>query len=404
MDNYTTSQEAMEQPSVPRLIVRRPLFAALLIALGCVTLGGGVGAGHAIARNFVPATAVTAQTENSQSAVTTIHVNPLAIPINPQTPDIADIVPKVKDSVVSISMLSNVTRPFGGAQPGSGSGFIFYQDDEYVFIATNHHVIENAASITVSLDDNENVPAHVIGSYPASDIAVIAVSIADLSAKGVPFAVASLGDSDILRMGDTVLAIGNAMGAGQTVTKGIVSAMGLTIDVNDPNRPGTITLNVMQTDAAVNRGNSGGPLLNHHGEVIGIVTAKQMGNDIEGMGYALPINEAKIILHELKESGAVRLPFIGIGHDTISEFTRQLFNLPYSGFLIRDVVAGSPADYAGIMVDDLLIYYNDTRLYGLAELSRVWQASRPGDEVTLGLIRNGERINVTLILGTAPRP
>ena len=393
MDNYKTEQQ-------PKRTGRKVIFVAFLIALGGITMGAGIGTGHTIAQNFIHEP--ISQTTEPQQTITSVRVNPLAIPVNPQDPDIVDIVPLVKDSVVSISILAGTNRPFGALQTGSGSGFIFYSDDEYVFIATNNHVIENASMISISLDDNDSITATVVGADYSTDIAVIAVSLADLEEKGVPFAVATLGDSDSLRMADTVLAIGNAMGAGQTVTKGIVSALGLTIDINDPNRPDIITLNVLQTDAAVNRGNSGGPLLNSRGEVIGIVTAKQMGNNIEGMGYALPINEAKIILHELREMGSVQPPFLGIAHDTISEFMRQLFNLPYTGFLIRSVVAGSPACTAGIMVDDLLIYFNDTRLDSPAVFSQVWQASRPGDEVTLGVIRNGERLYLTAILGTLP--
>jgi len=215
----------------------------------------------------------------------------------------------------------------------------------------------------------------------------------------VPYSIAQLGDSDAMRMGDTVLAIGNAMGEGQTVTKGIVSATGLTITVGDPGMRNRVTLDVMQTDAAVNRGNSGGPLLNHNGEVIGIVTAKMMGSDIEGMGYALPINEASVILFDLKETGAVRQPFMGITHDEISEFLRSLFNLPYSGVIIRSVQPGSPAEEAGIQVDDIIIYFNGVRTYGRTEFVEELNNHRPGDVIAITVFRDGEHVQLTLTLG-----
>ena len=386
----------------PRNKGRRFLFAVILMAIGGITLGAGIGAGYAFMQNITPEPIAVATSPPTQD-ITTVRINPLAIPISPQETNIADIVPLVKDSVVSINIIGQATRPFGGGAPGSGSGFIFHRSSEYVYIATNNHVIENAVIITISLDDTAHAAAHVVGTDPDSDLAVIAVSLAELEEKGVPFIVAHIGDSGIMRMGDTVLAIGNAMGAGQTVTLGIVSALDLTIDINDPNRPGNLRLNVMQTDAAVNRGNSGGPLVNQHGEVIAVVTAKQMGNNVEGMGYALPINEAMEILQQLKSEGAVRQPFIGIGHDPITEFMRGLFNLPYSGILIRSVGAGTPAAAAGLQIDDMLIYLNGVRLYTFEIFVEELHRHRPGDQVTFGVFRNGEHLQVDLVLGAAPR-
>jgi len=159
----------------------------------------------------------------------------------------------------------------------------------------------------------------------------------------------------------------------------------------------------MQTDAAVNRGNSGGPLLNHHGEVIGIVTAKQMGADIEGMGYAIPINIAIDILQDLKETGAVRRPWIGIGHDEFSETLRSLFNMPYTGVLVREVFPESPAEAAGLQANDILIFYDDIRLYGWTEFFAVLADARPGDNVSLTVFRGGEYVVVNLTLGAMSR-
>ena len=377
---------------------RKFLAVVLCVVLGCATLGAGIGAGYTIAQRMAPA---PEQAVPPPVGVTSVRINPVAMPINPQEPSIADVVPVVKDAVVSISVLSAQLRPFGGVAPGSGSGFIFYEDEDLVFIATNSHVVENAATIMVSLDDSENVPAHIVGADPNSDLAVLAVAREHMDEKGVPYTIAMFGDSAAMRVADTVLAIGNAMGGGQVVTKGIVSALDLTIEVADPNRRGQrLTLDVMQTDAAVNRGNSGGPLFNQRGEVIGIVTAKQMGADIEGMGYAIPSNIAVDILTDLKQTGSVSRPWIGIGHDEFSEFLRGLFNMPYSGVLVREVFPDSPAEAAGLMVNDLLIYFNDTRLYGRAEFLDVLADARPGDNVTLTVFRAGEHVTIELVLGS----
>ncbi|MCL1787024.1 MAG: trypsin-like peptidase domain-containing protein [Defluviitaleaceae bacterium] len=404
MDEFNIYEpvEAPETPETqkttpPKHTGRKILLTLLIIVAGCATLGVGIGIGNAIGQNLIPEAMVEEVPTDTQ--ITTVRVNPLAIPINPQDPSIADIIPQVKDAVVSISVLAASNRPFGIDMPGSGSGFIFYEDADSVFIATNNHVIEGAHQITISLDDNENVIAHVVGTDPASDLAVIAVSKADLAEKGVPFTVAAIGDSDIMRMGDTVLAIGNAMGEGQTVTKGIVSALDLTITVGDAGMRNRITLDVMQTDAAVNRGNSGGPLLNHHGEVIGVVTAKMMGNDIEGMGYAIPMNEAYAILRQLKESGSVLQPFIGIQHEEISEFLRDLFSLPYSGMLIRAIVPDSPAEAAGLMENDLIIYFNGVRTPGRTAFVEALLSHRPGDVVTITVFRDGDTVDIELTLG-----
>jgi len=397
MDDF----KIIEPPTVEELPKksngRKFLMAIALLLLGSTTLGIGIGVGYHLASSFAQESEINSPATDGN--ITSVSISPLSAPIDQSYPDIADIIPMVKDSVVSISVLAGTNRPFSRVAPGSGSGFIFYKDDDYVYIATNNHVIESANEITISLDDNENVPARVVGTYVNSDLAVLAVSREYLEEKGVPFAVANLGNSDAMRMGDTVLAIGNAMGSGQTVTKGIISATGLTITIDDPGMRNRLTLDVMQTDAAVNRGNSGGPLLNHRGEVIGIVTAKLMGSHIEGMGYAIPINEAYEILQDLKETGSIRRPFIGITHDHFSERLRNLFNIPYTGVLILDIVPQSPAQAAGLMVDDIIIYFNNVRTYSQVELIATLQTTRPGDVVPVVVFREGERVDISLTLG-----
>jgi len=289
---------------------------------------------------------------------------------------------------------------------GAVSGFFFAHDDEYAFVATNQHVIANTASILVSIDDNYSVPARVIGAEPDYDLAVLAVSLIDLEEKGVPFILAELGCSDSMRMGDPVVAIGNAMGAGQTVTKGIISAVNLQITVFDQNANSSLTLNVFQTDAAVNHGNSGGPLINQHGEVVGIVTAKLFGQGIEGMGYVLPANDINDLMIELKELGSERHPWIGIHSHEINEEHRNMFGLPSTGLMIEVAVEDSPAYIAGIRARDLLVRFDGHDIESRLCLVYAMTDSRPGDEVIVGVYRIGEEIEYmefTVVLGSIMR-
>ena len=378
--------------------------AMLAIAIGGAFLGIGLGAGYVTMRYFLPEPAViTAEVPQAHPGFHSISLEPMIITIDPQIPDFTEVIATVKDAVVSINVSATVSR--GGffpaaEQPGAGSGFIFAQDEDYVFIATNNHVIANATTITISLDDNERVYARSIGTDAESDLAVLAVSKADLEEKGVPFTIVDLGCSDSMRMGDSVVAIGNAMGAGQTATKGIVSAVNLQITVNDPNSRIPLTLDVLQTDAAVNQGNSGGPLVNQDGEVIGIVTAKLFGHGIEGMGYVLPINDIRELLLMLKEEGSTRHAFIGLSTNQINEQVRNQFNLPALGLLVREVVPGGPAYNAGIEEWDLLVTFNNQPITNFEEYREALFASRPGDEVIIGIYRNRVFMEVTVTLGS----
>jgi len=385
----------METTGRPRKI----WIILIAMVLGGIALGVGLSVGNAVVSHFLPTTWVNVP-EVSDVGVTTVRVNPLVVPIDAADPSFVDVIPLVKDAVVSISVTTEVHGIMPGrVEPGAGSGFIFGEDEEFVFIATNNHVVYDATSITVSLDDNENVPARFIQGDRQADLAVLSVRKADLEEKGVPFTIATFGDSDAMRMGDMVVAIGNAMGEGQTVTMGIISALNLNIEVNDPMRRTRLNLDVLQTDAAVNRGNSGGPLVNRNGEVIGIVTAKLLGDDIEGMGYALPSNNVYTTLMWIMNHAANQ-PFIGIVHQSLNEDQAARFNLPSSGFLITEVIRDSPAVEAGIQPWDFLVTFDGRRVSTADELRAAMLNRRPGDDVVLGIIRGGEHIYVPLTLGT----
>lgn len=377
------------------------LLFILAACLGGAALGLGLGAGNALTQHFLPDTEemrlISVLDATTEATITTVRVNPLVVPLNPNEPSFVDIIPEAKAAVVSINVTGTAMRSRRDI-PGSGSGFIFAEDGEYIFIATNNHVIENTNSISVSLDDNENVPARVVGFDRASDVAVIVASRTEMYALEIPFTIARLGDSDLLRMGDSVIAIGNAMGEGQTVTRGIISALSLNIEI--PDMRDRLSLDVLQTDAAVNRGNSGGPLVNQYGEVIGIVTAKLIGADIEGMGYALPINNVYPLLMDIIETGSIRRTWLGIVDEDVSEFLRSLFNLPSTGVLVRGVIPDSPAYAADIMHRDLIVQFNGRRISGSADLQAQLDSVRPGEEVTLSIYREGQLMEVSVVLGS----
>jgi len=372
--------------------VKKTIFIFTAICLGGIMLGLGISAGNTV---FERPDAAGETAASSDANITTVRVNPLIVPLDTQEPCFVEIIARAKPSVVSINVTAPHVRAGRGEVPGSGSGFIFARDDEYVFIATNNHVVENTTSIMISIDDDEQIEARVVGYDRASDIAVVVARHAEIEAE---YGLAILGDSDALRPGDSVVAIGNAMGEGQTVTRGIISAVALNIEI--PDARARLSLNVLQTDAAVNRGNSGGPLVNHQGEVIGIVTAKLIGTDIEGMGYALPINDVRHILEDIIEVGSVRRAWLGIINEEISEFSRSLFNLPSTGILVQRIVEDSPAHEADLRPLDLITHINGRRTETAFELQAALDAARPGGEAVIEIYRDGERMEVRAILGS----
>lgn len=277
--------------------------------------------------------------------------------------------------------ISNRSEGFFGSQDiGSGSGIIF---DSNGYIATNNHVIEGAAKVTVKLSSGKTLDATIVGSDPRSDLAVIKVD-----AQNLP--TAKFGDSSKVKVGDTAIAIGNPLGeefAG-SVTSGIVSALNRRIQYG-----GTI-YKVLQTDAAINPGNSGGPLCNELGEVIGINSLK-IGTEqnAEGMGFAISINEAKSIIKSLMDYGKVSRPFLGIyGQSVVSEKNN------IQGVYVREVIAGSGAAAAGVKPTDIILELDKKKVTKFEDLSDILDKHKIGDSVTCKIWRSGKtmEINITL--------
>ena len=378
----------MEKRSRKRGVV----LVLIAICLGALTLGAGISAGYAIATHFLPNANETVVEVHVES-ITSVRINPLIIPIDPFEADFVEVIAMASYAVVSISIgvLHEMEEDVG-----AGSGFIFYVGEEYAFIATNNHVVDGAVRISISLDDIKNVPAFVVDTNSNLDLAVLAVSLELIEEKGVSYSIIDFGDSDLMRIGDTVVAIGNAMGEGQTVTKGIISALDLDIVINEPRSP-RLELNVLQTDAAVNRGNSGGPLINRNGEVIGIVTAKQIGSGIEGMGYALPSNNVAEILMEMKSVPVARPVFIGIEFVFLNDFDAGLFNMPSAGILVQRIIEDSPAERAGLLVNDFIVEVDGEAIYSIEYML---SALSPDQEAVFGVYRHGEMIEVSIVVGS----
>jgi serine protease Do len=291
---------------------------------------------------------------------------------------VTDAVEKLGESIVSVSSM-RLERRFFGIIPmeGQGSGIIL---DKKGLIVTNNHVIDGANQVHVSLKDGRTFTGEVVGSDEATDIAVIRVEAKDLPA-------AELGDSEALRVGQFVLAIGNALAlpGGPTVSMGVLSAKGRPLPGSD-----FIFEGLLQTDAAVNPGNSGGPLADLEGRIIGITT--MMIPYAQGMGFAIPINTVKKIAQEILENGRVSRRWIGIsGIDVTPQLARRYNLQAESGFLVAEVVPRSPADYAGLRNGDVVVAASGSEVRHTKDLLMAISRVGAGGSVTLEVNRMGRR-------------
>lgn len=298
---------------------------------------------------------------------------------------IVEAVEKIGPSVVTIATVQIVRNMFLQPVPvkGIGSGFIIRSNG---YILTANHVIREARRMEVVLPSGEAMEGNVVGTDPVTDIAVVKVDAEDLP-------VAKLGDSSKLKVGQIVIALGNPFGltGGPTVTMGVISALNRSI------RSKTLVLeDLIQTDAAINPGNSGGPLVNIHGEVIGVNTA--IIPYAQGIGFAIPINVAKKVSEELITYGRVIRPWIGVISVTINEKIAAYYNLPVDrGALIIEVVPRSPAYRAGIRVGDIITEVDEIPINSADDLKKEISKKRIGEEIGIHIIRAGRRGIVTIV-------
>ena len=383
-------------------LVKCVIFA---IVFGLVAGGVFQGVTHIGGKNGTIGNSTNATINNN------VTLDPTAVSTAVTVTDVSDIVDNVMPAIVAITSMSQVEyyNWFGQSQSyegeSAGSGFIVAEDDANLYIVTNNHVVQSATSLTVSFVDNETVTAVVKGTDPSSDLAVVSVSKADMPSETLAnIKIATLGDSDSLRVGASAVAIGNALGYGQSVTTGVISALNREVTTTDSSTGTSITNELIQTDAAINPGNSGGALLNMNGEVIGINSVKYSDTSVEGMGYAIPINTAEPIINELitrEKVSEAKSAYLGIsGVDVTSELS-QTYNMP-EGVYIAQVASGSAAQKAGLQVGDIITKFDGKTIHSmetLKELLTYYEAGTTVDIVVQYADRGGyveETVSVTL--------
>ena len=303
----------------------------------------------------------------------------------------ADLYEKNVVSTVGITTSGKINSRFGGYTfQAAGSGFIITEDG---YILTNHHVIDGSDTVTVATFDEETYDAKVIGYDENSDIAILKVEATNLKPVTV-------GDSDKLRVGDPVYAIGNPLGELTfSLTHGIVSALSRNVTT------GSHTMNLIQTDCAINSGNSGGALFNSRGEVVGITNAKYSASgfsneaEIDNVGFAIPVNSVTRIVPSIIENGYVLKPYIGITVAPLSDEAASITGIK-AGAVVQDVTEGAPADQAGIKVHDVIVKIDDVDIKDSNSLVQAVAKSNPGDVMTFTVYRQGEEIKLDVEIGS----
>lgn len=389
------------------------------IALSAV-LFGGIAGGVFTGITYAAGVPLKAQQEEAEQAAakaenktTTLQTTSASAgsTVKSQALDVSDIAEAVMPSVVAITNKSvqevqNYFSMFGRGMvqeqevESQGSGIIIGQNDEELLIVSNNHVVEGAETLSACFIDNQAYEASVKGTDADNDLAVIAVKLSDISEDTMSqIKVAQMGDSDALKVGEQVVAIGNALGYGQSVTTGIVSAVNRQVGSSDSEN------GYIQTDAAINPGNSGGALLNMNGEVIGINSAKLASTEVEGMGYAIPISYASPIIEDLmnrvtrtkvSEDQAASL---GISGQTVDSTIAQTYGIP-QGVYVGEVKEGGAAEKAGILTGSVITKFDGTSVKTIDELKNqlTYYAAGETVEITVKVADNGQYVEKTLTI------
>lgn len=354
-----------------------PVRNKIITTVGIILLSGVVGFGAGYAGSHLSNNAnVTIQQQTNKSNFGTVQVS-----------DVSDIVEKCKDSVVEITTesASSGNSIFGQyVSQGAGSGVIISKDG---YIVTNNHVVSGATSLKVTTTDGTEYDASVVGKDSQTDLAVIKVDANNLQA-------ATLGDSDILQVGDPAIAIGNPLGElGGTVTTGIISATDRQITIDDE------TMTLLQTDAAINPGNSGGGLFNADGNLIGIVNAKESSTGIEGLGFAIPITPAQDIITELMQNGSVTSrPALNVSlYDYTSNNQGQYSKYEDGCYIVQNVKNGA-ADKAGLKQNDRILSFDGEQIQSTSDVKNVLKKHKIGDTIKMVVERDSKKITVEITL------
>jgi serine protease Do len=369
----------------------RVLYAFLVIVVaGVSALTGAVAGGYAVY------SALQAGVQAPLSELSSPPAEPagLQVSLTEVETAITRAVESVGPAVVTVVGTMPSQRTFMGVIPGrtvSGSGVIISADG---YILTNQHVVEGTEQVSVFLADGTELPARLVGNDPYADLAV-------LQAEGEMTAVAVLGNSDALKSGETVIAIGSPLGDFvNTVTVGVISATGRSLETGR----GFLLEDLIQTDAAINQGNSGGPLVNLAGEVIGIntlvVRGSQGGAPAEGLGFAIPANTARAVAEQIIDQGFVARPYLGIRWQAITPRLASSYNLPVEwGVFVSEVVPGSPAAQGGIQQGDIITRIGATPLDENHPFINALFSHAPGEQVTLEVARGDQLVELKVTLG-----
>jgi len=383
-----------------------PIAAALLG--GCVALGGAAALGK-LGDNTTIIREEAAPTSSAPAAFETGKRESINQIYRSSAPGVVHIETTLRVQQTNDPFFGN---PFGTTtqtERALGSGFVL---DRAGHIVTNYHVVHGASAIQVSFSNNERYRAKLVGSDPSTDIAVLKVNVQSSALKALP-----LGDSDAVRVGDQVIAIGNPFGLDRSVTAGIVSAVQRRIEA-----PNNLSIaHVIQTDAALNHGNSGGPLLNAQGQVIGVNAQIETGGSSDGnvgIGFAIPINTVKDVVAQLIKHGKVEHAFLGIEGKTLTPQIAELFHLPVdTGVLVATVRAGSGAAQAGLKPaadqvtvegeswpagGDVIVNVDGEPIDSVDRLVDVISAKKPGDKIDVEVVRGGSHKTLTVKLGRQP--
>ena len=376
---------------------KRILYVLLIaVVAGVAALSGAVAGGTVVyqavqARANLPAPIQEVLPASNTKPVQTLILNTTQIETT-----ITQAVQKVGPAVVTVvGTIPGQSSFFGstGDQTVSGSG-VFISDQGYIL--TNNHVVEGTKSVNIVLSNGSQEKATIVGTDQYNDIAV-------LKTDGIVPAVAVLGNSDVLKPGESVIAIGSPLGDFKnTVTVGVVSATGRSIDTGQ----GYQIEGLLQTDAAINPGNSGGPLVDLAGEVIGINTliVRGTGNGAvaEGLGFAIPVNTAQAVATQIIQKGHFSHPYLGIGYQPIAPDVANAYNLPVQwGVYVTKVTANSPASQAGLQQGDIITQVDNVVMDETHSYLNTLYTYKPGDQVTLSVIRNGQKLQIQVTLGEA---
>ena len=406
--NYTPYEEPKKQKPKREKKERKPggfgskmvKCVALALVFGLVAGSVMVGVQYAAKPLLGNENASNAAGQPTVSLETDKNIASTAVSNTYVAVDVSDIVDEVMPSIVAITNISETEyRSFWGSQTyestSAGSGIIVSSDEEYLYIATNNHVIDGAKSLTVTFVNDATVSAEVKGTDPSIDLAVVKVALESIESSTMEtIKMATLGDSDSLRVGEASIAIGNALGYGQSVTMGVISAVDRVVTVSDATSGTGYTAELIQTDAAINPGNSGGALLNSRGQVIGINSVKYADTDVEGIGYAIPISTAAPIIEELitkEKVDASNSSYLGIGGVDVTNEVSLTYNMP-TGVYVAQVFENTAAEKYGIIPGDIITKFDGKEITSMDSLTTTLQYYAAGTSVEITVMRahNGQ--------------